>query len=82
LQFGSEVTAMTVLKLILGNALILIFTLGFGIPIVTHRNVRYFTGNLLAAGTIDLATLGQNQQPVSRFGEGMFQALDAGAGIG
>jgi uncharacterized membrane protein YjgN (DUF898 family) len=82
LRFGSEVTAMTVLKLILGNALILIFTLGFGIPIVTHRNVRYFTQNLLASGTIDLAALGQNQQPVSRFGEGMFQALDAGAGIG
>jgi uncharacterized membrane protein YjgN (DUF898 family) len=81
IQFSSAVTTGTVIRLIAGNALLLIVTLGFGMPIVTQRNVRYFTSNLLATGSLDLATLGQNEQRVSRFGEGMFQALDAGAGI-
>jgi uncharacterized membrane protein YjgN (DUF898 family) len=81
LRFGSQVTAGTVLRLIVGNALILIVTLGLGMPIVVHRNMQYFTANLLASGTLDLDTLHQSAQPVSRFGEGMFQVLDAGAGI-
>ena len=81
LRFSSAVSAVAVLSLVLGNALILLATLGLGAPIVTHRSVRFFTGNLLAAGTLDLATLGQSEQAASRFGEGMFQVLDAGAGI-
>jgi uncharacterized membrane protein YjgN (DUF898 family) len=81
LQFSSRVTAGTVLGLILGNALILVLTLGLGMPFVIQRNARYFTSNLLAAGTLDLDTIGQSTQPASRYGEGMFQALDAGAGI-
>jgi uncharacterized membrane protein YjgN (DUF898 family) len=81
LRFSSKVTAGIVLRLIVGNALILLCTLGLGMPIVIHRNMRYFTTNLLAAGALDFDTLRQSEQPVSRFGEGMFQVLDAGAGI-
>jgi uncharacterized membrane protein YjgN (DUF898 family) len=81
LRFSSPVNAATVLSLVMGNALILLFTLGLGMPIVIHRNARYFTTNLHATGTLDLDALQQTGQPVSRFGEGMFQALDAGAGI-
>jgi uncharacterized membrane protein YjgN (DUF898 family) len=81
LRFSSQVTAGIVLRLIVGNALILLCTLGLGMPIVIHRNMRYFTTNLLADGVLDLDTLHQSQQPVSSFGEGMFQVLDAGAGI-
>ena len=81
LRFSSAVSAVAVLSLVLGNALILLLTLGLGLPIVTHRIVRFFTNNLLATGTLDLATLKQSPQTTSRFGEGMFQVLDAGAGI-
>ena len=81
LRFSSAISAAAVLSLVLGNALILLATLGLGAPIVTHRSVRFFTGNLLATGTLDLATLEQSPQTTSRFGEGMFQVLDAGAGI-
>jgi len=70
-----------VLKLQLGNMLILLATLGLGLPVIIHRNARFFTANLLATGTLDLPALLQNEQPVSRFGEGMFQALDGGAGF-
>jgi uncharacterized membrane protein YjgN (DUF898 family) len=81
LRFGSEVSGVTVLMLGLGNAAILLFTLGLGMPIVIHRNARYFATNLLATGALDVAAIGQSEQRVSRFGEGMFQVLDAGAGL-
>lgn len=82
LHFGSDVTALDVLTLILGNIAILLFTLGFGLPIITQRNLRFTTAHLLASGDIDPGGILQSEQPVSRYGEGMFQALDAGAGIG
>ena len=82
LRFGSDVTAAGVLGLVLGNVVILIVTLGFGMPIIIQRNMRFSTAHLLATGSIDLGRLLQSEQPVSRYGEGMFQALDAGTGIG
>ena len=82
LQFSSRVTGLAVLGLTLGNIAILLFTLGFGMPIVIHRNLRFMATNLLGSGVPDLADLHASDQPVSRYGEGMFQALDAGAGIG
>ena len=82
LQFSSRVSGLAVLGLTLGNSLILLFTLGFGMPVVIHRNLRFMAANLLGSGVPDLAALRAGDQTVSRFGEGMFQALDAGAGIG
>ena len=82
LQFSSRVSGLAVLGLTLGNILILVFTLGFGMPVVIHRNLRFMAANLLGSGVPDLAALRAGDQTVSRFGEGMFQALDAGAGIG
>ncbi len=82
LQFSSRVSGMAVLGLTLGNVALLVFTLGFGMPIVIHRNLRFMAANLLGRGMPDLADIQASSQPVSRYGEGMFQALDAGAGIG
>ncbi len=82
LQFSSRVTALAVLSITFGNILILVFTLGLGMPIVIHRNLRFMAANLLGSGMPDMAEIGASTQPTSRFGEGMFQALDAGAGIG
>ena len=81
LRFSSGVTGMAILGLLVGNMLILVFTLGFGLPVVIHRNARFLAANLLGQGVLDLSTLRQTEQAVSRYGEGMFQALDAGAGI-
>ena len=81
LKFSSAVTGISVLGLLLGNIAILIFTLGFGLPLVIHRNALFLANNLLGTGMLDLSQLNQSEQPVSRYGEGMFQALDAGAGI-
>ena len=81
LNFASAVTGLAVLGFLLGNLVILIFTLGFGLPVVIHRNARFLASNLLGTGMLNLSQLHQSEQPVSRYGEGMFQALDAGAGI-
>ncbi len=81
LQFSSQVTGMAMLVFTLGNIAILVCTLGFGMPVVIHRNLRFMAANLLGSGAPDLAVLRASDQTVSRFGEGMFQALDAGAGI-
>ena len=81
LRFSSSVTGLSMLGLLLGNILILVSTLGFGLPIVIHRNAHFLADNLLGSGMLDLAQLHQSEQSVSRYGEGMFQALDAGAGI-
>lgn len=81
LSFASRISGKDVLRLKLGNVLILIATFGFGLPVVIHRNARFFTTNLLTTGTLDTSALMQNEQRVSRFGEGMFQALDGGAGF-
>ncbi len=81
LHFASRVSGAAMLGLVLGNALILLVTLGLGMPVVTHRNARFFARNLLANGTLNLAELRQSDRPISRYGEGMFQALDAGAGV-
>ena len=81
LSFASGLSGKDVLKLRLGNVLILLATFGLGLPVVIHRNARFFTTNLLATGTLDTSALMQNEQRVSRFGEGMFQALDGGAGF-
>ena len=80
LRFSSDVVTMDLVKITVGNVLILVVTLGFGLPIIIHRNARFSTTHLLAAGALDLDQIGQSAQRVSRFGEGMFQALDAGAG--
>lgn len=82
IRFSSDADAGSVLRLVGGNLLILFFTLGFGLPIIIHRNQRFLAGHLLADGALNSATLHQTDQRPSRYGEGMFQALDAGAGIG
>ncbi|HKM64417.1 MAG TPA: YjgN family protein [Acidisphaera sp.] len=80
-QLSGRFTALGLLWLVVGNLLITVFTLGFGYPFALQRYARYVTGNLCATGSLDPATLSQSEQRAPRFGEGMFQQLDAGGGI-
>jgi uncharacterized membrane protein YjgN (DUF898 family) len=81
LQLGTGVSALTLLGLLAGNVGILAITLGFGQPIVIHRTLRFYARNVLVTGALDAASIRQSTRPVSGFGEGMFQQLDAGAGL-
>jgi uncharacterized membrane protein YjgN (DUF898 family) len=79
LSLGSLVTGRGLLWLVLGNALISLFTLGFGLPIVVHRSARFLARTLLVTGTLDEAALRQSSLAMPRTGEGMLQMLDHGS---
>ena len=81
LRFASTIGAWALLRLMLGNLLIVLFTLGLGYPIVLHRDARLLARTLLASGAIDPETLRQSTERASALGEGMFQALDASGGM-
>jgi uncharacterized membrane protein YjgN (DUF898 family) len=79
LAFSSTITGRRLLWLMLGNSLIVLFTLGLGVPIAMHRVARMLSGNFLVAGTLDAAALHQSTLAMPRTGEGMLQVLDHGA---
>ena len=81
LRFSSNVSGIRLFWLLLSNFAIVLFTLGLGTPIVIHRNTSFLARHLLASGVLGTSQLRQGPQAPSRFGEGMFQVLDAGVGI-
>jgi len=81
MQFSGRFTAGGLLGLLIGNLLIMMFTLGFGYPFALSRSLRYVCNNFCATGTLDPATLRQTTDRAPRFGEGMFQQLDASGGM-
>jgi uncharacterized membrane protein YjgN (DUF898 family) len=78
LRFGSSITGGRLLGTILGNLAILMFTLGFGLPIVQHRLMRLAAETLQVSGQLDPQTLAQSDQSAPRTGEGMLNLLDHG----
>ena len=80
-RFASTATGRGLLWLLAGNLLIMVPTLGLGLPFVIQRDLRYLARNLHIEGAIEGEFLEQGTLKAPRFGEGMFQALDAG-GIG
>ena len=80
-RFASTATGPGLLWLLAGNLLIMLPTLGLGLPFVIQRDLRYLARNLHIEGAIEGELLEQGTLKAPRFGEGMFQALDAG-GVG
>jgi uncharacterized membrane protein YjgN (DUF898 family) len=80
-NFSSTVTGRGLVWLFFGNFLIVLFTLGLGFPFVVQRSMNFTTRNLLVSGSLDEAVLQQSILAYPRVGEGMYQQLDAGAGI-
>ena len=78
LRFSSTITGRGLLWLFLGNVLILLFTLGLGLPIVIQRDMRFLARNLQVSGGLDLPSLVQGSMQQPRMAEGMFQVLDGG----
>jgi uncharacterized membrane protein YjgN (DUF898 family) len=74
----ARVTTGSLWRLVAGNMLISIFTLGLGAPIVLHRLARFTADRLELVGTVDGATVGQSQQAMPGRGEGLLEALDVG----
>ena len=79
LQLDSLVTGPALLWLLVGNALIALFTLGLGLPFVLQRSARFLARTLLVTGTLDVEALRQSTLAMPRTGEGMLQMLDHGS---
>ncbi|WP_233807298.1 YjgN family protein [Paraburkholderia sp. HP33-1] len=78
LRFGSNVSVSRLLGFQCGNLAIVVFTLGFGAPIVLHRLMRLAADTLQVSGYLDRHMLGQSAVPEPRTGEGMLNLLDHG----
>jgi uncharacterized membrane protein YjgN (DUF898 family) len=81
-RFTSTITFGGLLGLYLVNALILIFTLGFGAPWVQVRTLRYYLSNLTLEGRLDPASIIQDAAQASAFGEGVGDFLDMDFDLG
>ncbi|HET6222258.1 MAG TPA: YjgN family protein [Dongiaceae bacterium] len=78
LSVTASVTAGKLFRLMVGNLLLYVFTLGFGYPIVIHRLWRFGANNFTVHGEIDGATIAQSQLEPPRTGEGWLEVLDPG----
>lgn len=84
LRFKCSATGLDVLKLRLGNMLILLFTLGLGYPLVIQRRMRFVSDVLTIGGDLESAELMQAAREKGAAGEGLDDLLgiDADLGLG
>ena len=66
-------------KLLIGDALLVVFTLGLGFVFLSYRHWTFFMTHLEAGGEILLDELTQSQTKTARHGEGLLDAFDMGA---
>ena len=79
LEFGFHAKSADWFKLMIGNVLLVIGTLGLGLVFLPYRNWKFLITHLEAYGTIDLDQLSQSQTEISKHGEGLLDAFDIGA---
>jgi uncharacterized membrane protein YjgN (DUF898 family) len=79
LSFGLEATGWSLIRLTLGNLLIVLLTLGFGGPFTQMRVFRYVCDRLTIGGSIDIDAIVQSSDTAPSFGEGLADAFDMGA---
>jgi uncharacterized membrane protein YjgN (DUF898 family) len=76
-----DVGAFAMIGLVFTNALLIIFTLGFGYMAAEMRVWRFVARRLRLTGAIDYAAIGRAVSRGPRSGEGMADAFDLSAGI-
>lgn len=81
-RFRSTVTANGLLGLNVVNGLLVVFTLGLGIPWAQVRSMRYSIEHLLVEGPLDLAAVEQDAHSANATGEALADILDADVDIG
>ena len=79
LTFRTTVTVGTLFRHRFGNFLILVISLGLGLPILWHRNARFFARHLEIAGLDRPELIEQAKAPPTLVSEGLLDMLDAGA---
>jgi uncharacterized membrane protein YjgN (DUF898 family) len=81
LSLSSTISVSGWIKLMGGNFLLLIVTLGLGYPLALQRSLRYLSDNLHAQGYVDPAALNQSTLREPTMGEGMLNLLDHGGAL-
>lgn len=78
-RFRFQLLVPDMVGLLFGNILILVFTLGFGAPFVTHRMFKFICARLEVAGEPDYEAIHQSAELTPRHGEGLAEGVDVGA---
>lgn len=81
LQFYSEMRAWPLLRLQLGNLLLVLCTLGLGTAWAEVRNIRFLQKHLVASGQPVFASVMQDTAAVPKRGEGFLEAFDVEIGL-
>jgi hypothetical protein len=79
LSFSFSARTKDWILLLLGDAALVILTLGIGFIFLDYRHWKFMVVHLEAYGHIDLDQLTQSTTPELRQGEGLLDALDLGA---
>lgn len=84
IRFKCTATGMDVLKLRLGNLLLLVFTLGLAMPVVIQRRMKFTAAHLIIGGDLDSADLMQAAREKGAVGEGLDDlfGIDTDIGLG
>ncbi|QIG51223.1 DUF898 domain-containing protein [Nordella sp. HKS 07] len=77
-RFRLDATGASLLGLVLGNLLLVIFTLGIATPFAQQRLVRYLCRRISIHGTVKIDRIMQSREPLGRTGEGLADAFDVG----
>ena len=75
-RFQLDATGSSLIWLILGNILLMVFTLGIATPFAQQRLVRYFCDRLSVLGVVSVDEIMQSREAVGRTGEGLADAFD------
>ena len=78
-HFRFSATTMDWMELYLGDAALVIFTLGIGLIFLNYRHWKFYVKHLQTEGTIDVEALTQSTAPAPTQGEGLLDAFDMGA---
>jgi uncharacterized membrane protein YjgN (DUF898 family) len=78
LRFATSITIGRLIGRYLVNLLIIVFTLGLGLPIAIHRTMLFLTRNVEIIGEIDGSEITRAELPRPKFGEGLLEAFDPG----
>ncbi len=79
LTFRFDATTGSLIRLVMGNYLIIVLTLTLGYPLVQLRNFRYLSARFHAVGVIDFDAIRQSAAARPSVGEGLADAFDVGA---
>lgn len=78
-RFRFTATTREMVRLAVGNVLIMLATFGFGYPFVQQRVLRFVCRHAMVSGSIDFEAIVQSAEEMPGSGEGLVDAFDSGA---